>query len=127
MTDELKIRTHVKFLNGEIDIQINEGIKTYDAAGLMIASGIVSVGFAVEEDLGLGDVDVTKQGLLYLKNIDATNYVKYGPKSAGVMIEYGRLFPLREAMLYLAPSVVHRWQANVAAVSVRFLCIQETA
>lgn len=77
---------------------------------------VVSVGFSAEEDLSLGDV--TTNGKIYVKNLDATNFVKYGPKSGGVMVEFGRLKPGEIAWLRLAPGITWRWIADTAAVKV---------
>lgn len=69
-----------------------------------------------EEDLSLGDI--ATNGYIYLKNLDSSNYVTYGPKSAGAMIPFGRLSAGKTTLLRLDAGVTLRWQANTAAVKV---------
>ena len=61
------------------------------------------------------------QGIFCAINLDATNYVKIGPKSGGSMIEMGRLYPLHPVQIPIAPSVVLRWVADTASCSVAFV------
>lgn len=77
---------------------------------------IISVGTS-EEDMLVGDVGTL--GYLFLKNLDETNYITYGPKSAGAMVAFGRIKPGEEACIRLEPGVTLRWIANTAAVKVK--------
>lgn len=83
----------------------------------MMNASCVSVGTS-EEDIAVGDITVSNGYWLYLKNVDTTNFVKYGPKSAGNMVEFGRLYSGKEAWLFVAPSVTLRWIADTAACRV---------
>jgi hypothetical protein len=78
---------------------------------------VLSIGTA-EEDLPVGDVGTN--GYAYLKNLDSTNYVTYGPKSAGAMVALGRLKPGEFVWLRVEPAVILRAIANTAAVKVDF-------
>ena len=83
---------------------------------------VVSVGLS-EEDLSAGDVSVL--GWLFLKNLDATNFITYGPKSAGAMVAMGRLEPGEVAALRLEPGITIRWIADTAAVKVKVLLLED--
>jgi hypothetical protein len=72
---------------------------------------IVSVGTS-EADITFG---VTTHGYLLLRNLDDTNYIKYGPKSSGVMVELGRLKAGEIAVLRVAPGATFRAVADTAA------------
>lgn len=61
------------------------------------------------------------QGLFCAINLDTTNFVKIGPKSAGSMVEYGRLYPLTPVQMPIAPSVVQRWVADTNSCIVAFV------
>lgn len=81
---------------------------------------VVSVGTA-EEDMPIGDVGT--EGWLLIRNIDPTNYVTWGPSSAGVMVPMGRLKPSSDgkgewALFRMDSTAILRWKANVAAVKV---------
>jgi hypothetical protein len=71
---------------------------------------IVSVGTS-EQDITFS---VTTHGYLLLRNLDDTNYIKYGPKSAGVMVEFGRLNAREVAILRVAPGITFRAVADTA-------------
>lgn len=61
------------------------------------------------------------QGIFCAVNLDATNYVKLGPKSGGSMVEYARLYPLFPIVVPVAPSVVQRWVADTSSCAVMFV------
>ena len=82
----------------------------------------VSVGTS-EQDLSLptsSKFTASNQGLFCAINLDATNYVKIGPKDT-TMTEFGRLYPLTPVQIPIAPSVVIRWVADTAACDVFFV------
>lgn len=65
-------------------------------------------------ELDISFPDIVTNGWVVIKNLDSTNYVKYGPKSAGVMVEFGRIKAGKSAMFFLAPGVTLRMVANTA-------------
>ena len=71
-------------------------------------------------ELDISFADITTNGWLFIQNLDATNYVKFGPKSAGVMVELGRINPSAIAAFFLAPGVTLRMVANVADCKCEF-------
>ena len=81
--------------------------------------GILSIGTS-EEDITFTDVTTPRR--LCMLNMDSTNFVKYGPKSAGSMVEFGRLYPDSSfATFDLGPSgVTLRMIADTAACKVLF-------
>lgn len=109
---------------------VNSGHKeTFDVSNLKVTQAaigahcpVVSVGTS-EEDLSVGDV--TTLGWLFLKNLDPTNYVTWGPKSAGAMVALGRIEPGECACLRLEPGITICWAANTAAVKVKVQLLQD--
>ena len=83
---------------------------------------VVTVGFAAEEDMPIGDVSVL--GWLFLKNLDSTNFVTYGPKDT-TMKAFGRIEPGEYAALRLEPGITLRWQADTADVQVKVLLLED--
>lgn len=77
--------------------------------------GYVSIGTS-EEDISFGDVT---PGIVVIQNLDATNFIKYGPKSGGAMIEFARIAPGGFAVIQLQGSAIIRAIADTAAVKVR--------
>lgn len=77
--------------------------------------GYASIGTS-EEDISFGDVT---PGLVIMENLDSANFVKYGPKSGGAMIEFARIAPGGFAVIQLQGSAIIRAIADTAAVKVR--------
>lgn len=69
------------------------------------------------------DLDTTgvgTNGWLYMVNLGPTNFVKYGPKSLGAMVEFGRLKVGEAALFRLAAGVTLRWVADTATCKVQY-------
>ena len=64
-----------------------------------------------------GDIafsSVTTNGYVIMQNIDGTNYVQYGPKTAGVMAPMGKLKAGEIGIFRMMTGVTLRMQANTA-------------
>lgn len=100
--------------HGKYKRQISQGQLTVTLDTQGAQDGIVEVGDA-EEDMPVGDV--ATNGLLYLRNLDESREIIYGPKNgSGNMEEFGRLKPAGTgeddwAWLRLQRGVTLRWQA----------------
>lgn len=58
-----------------------------------------------------GDIafaDISTFGYAYLRNLDATNFITYGPKSSGSMVAFGKLKPGEAAWVRLFPGITLR-------------------
>ena len=77
--------------------------------------GFVTIGTS-EEDIAFGDVTPR---VVIIENLDATNYVQYGPKSGGAMIVDKRISPGSFAFFELDSGVTLRMKANTAPVNCR--------
>lgn len=95
---------------------------TLDQSGTNANDTTVSVGTS-ESDMPRGSVATV--GWLFLQNLDATDYVTWGPKSGGVMIEFGRLNPGEFAALRLEPGVTVRWKASAGTCDVKMLLVED--
>lgn len=116
MANELRITAGVTYTNGRLTYdKINTQFPiSQNVQGMH--STVWSVGTS-EEDLAVGDI--VTNGWLWMLNLDGTNFVKFGPKSAGAMVEVGRLKPTEPPALFrLAPGVTIRAIADTAACKV---------
>lgn len=77
--------------------------------------GYVNIGTS-EEDIAFGDVTPR---VVIMENMDGTNFVKYGPKSGGSMVYFGRIAPGGFARLELGSGVTLRMVADTAGCNVR--------
>lgn len=119
MANEITITGSLKVSNGGyVDTTPSLRIQD-DQSTLGGHSAVVSVGTS-EETVPTGDV--TSEGWLAITNLDATNYVEYGPDSTG-MVALGRLEPGHTHILKLKAGVTVKWQANTAAVKVKMLLL----
>lgn len=77
--------------------------------------GYVNIGTS-EEDISFGDVTPR---IVIIENMDGTNFVKYGPKSGGSMVNFGRVSPGGIARFEMGSGVTLRMSADTAACNVR--------
>lgn len=74
--------------------------------------------FTVATSDGALTISLTTLGVAFLTNLDATNFVTYGPESAGAMIGLGKLKPGETHALRLKPGITLRMQADTASCRV---------
>lgn len=116
MANELTINLTAQLVNGLHKELIQPGQLQVTQNTQLAHCPVVVVGTS-EEDFD--DGDVTTLGWLFMQNLDSTNYVTYGPKSAGVMVAFGRIKPGEVAAFRLEPGVIMRWIANTSSVKVK--------
>lgn len=122
MANEITVTAVLKVTNGNYSDAFSVSGLAVSQAAQGGVSGVASVGTA-EEDLGVGDVATV--GYLALRNLDATNYVTFGPNSAGAMVPFGKLKPGEVALVRLAPGMTLRWAANAAPVKVQYKLFED--
>jgi len=122
MANEITVTTRVSISNGNFKQKFDPGTVQIDQAAIGGHSPVVIVGHAAEEDLALGDLSTP--GLVALRNLDATNFVKYGPKD-GTMVEFSRIKAGETAVFRLGSSVTLRWQADTADVKVQVMALED--
>lgn len=120
-------------MSGEITVnisgQIALGTAPYNISGEIFPAGQVSFDASVTlsdkiiKSIPTSDTDLTAllpntdniEGLMYIKNLDPTNYVKWGPTSGGAIVPASRIRPGKIAIIPLEPGIAQRIQANTAA------------
>jgi hypothetical protein len=116
MADEIQFSYSGYCRNGyfrdEIPAQTEKVTQTTLGGG---GPGIATIGTS-EEDITF--TDVATNGKLFMQNLDTVNFVKYGPKSAGAMVEMGRMKPGEIVWTRMAPGVTLRMIADTSACKV---------
>ena len=113
MANEISVNLNVRVVNGNMTETIQPGQIQIDQAAVGRAGHAQSIGFAAPEVVDLGDISTN--GVMYLRNLDETNYVTYGPQSDAATIEVmGKLKPGEVALFRLAPTIVLWAQADTA-------------
>lgn len=108
--------------NGNVAHSFNAGDLLFDQTTAKYYEQIITVGTS-EEDISFG-AEITTAGVVVLRNLEASggNFVKYGPKSAGSMIELGRILPLMPLRLYIGDSsIILRMVADTASVELQVI------
>lgn len=123
MANEITLTVRCDISNANLINSFNPGAKQFTQTTQGLHAPVVSVGTS-EEDFDPGDVTAANQGILCMRNLDTTNFVKYGPKSGGSMVEFGRIKAGEIQTFRLAPSVVMRWIADTAACKVQCWLLQ---
>lgn len=123
MANEITITLKGTVVNGYLRTEFNPGALQFTQTTVGGHFPIVSVGTS-EEDLDTGDVGIANAGFMCMRNLDTTNYVTYGPKSAGAMVAFGRIKAGEIAMFRWEPSITLRWLANTAACKVQVWLLQ---
>jgi len=114
MANEISVSFNAQIVNGFYRDTIQPGQVQITQSAVGRGGHVQSVGFAAPEVIDIGDV--ATNGILYLRNLDDTNYVTFGPQSDAATIEvFGKLKPGEFAFLRLAPTVVLWAQADTAA------------
>jgi len=121
MANEIQVTANVAVVNGNFRQTFAPGTLQITQTAQGAYSPIVSVGTS-EEDLSIGDIGTL--GWLCLRNLDTTNYVQWGPKSAGSMVAAGRIKAGEIAILRLEPGITLRWIANTAACKVQVMLLE---
>lgn len=122
MADEITLNARLRCTNGSLKIDVNPGQLSIDQSTLGGGGpGTVEIGTS-EEDISFGDISTL--GLCHITNLDTTNYVQLGPKSAGSMVAGMRLNPGESYVLRLEPGVTYRAIANTAACKVSIICLE---
>lgn len=115
MANEISISVSAALANGTLSQAVSLSDSVDQAAALAMFK-TVAVSHSAEADVDLSPV--TTNGFVFMQNTDSTNFIKFGPKSGGVMVELGRLKPGEVACFRLASGVTLRWVADTASVTV---------
>lgn len=117
MADEITVTAALTVAKGGLSIpKLGSAQFTADMAGSKAGvPGAVSVATS-QQDIDLSAL--SSMGWCRIENTDPTNYVDYGPKSGGVMVDFGRLLPGEATVFRFKPGVTLRMVANAAAVVV---------
>lgn len=112
MAGTVKYTLIIDVSNGGYADSKNTTNASFEQTNIGAASGVRDIG-TIEEVVDFGDVGT--EGWCYMKNLDGTNFIEWGPESAGSMAAIGKLEPGEEAWFRLKPGVVLRAKADTAA------------
>lgn len=123
MSDELSVNINATLTNGNQNFAFAPGALTFDQTATGGIDQIVVVNSSASEVISFGSV--TTEGWCFLRNLDATNYVQYGPDSGSSLIVFGRIEAGEVAAFRLDPTTTFRAQANTAAVKLQVALLED--
>lgn len=124
MANEVKVTFQLNSSHGNYKQAITPGTMTFSLTTQGGAEGVQSIGTS-EENLSYGDVAAADVGYLYMRNLDATNYVTWGMSDGGTMKAVGKMKAGEFVFLRVVPSVNVRLLANTAACKVEYRLLQD--
>lgn len=117
--NEIQASCSLRVTNGHLKANLTTGtVNIAQAVAKGPAPGCVNVG-TTEEVISFAEL--TTLGLILIINLDTTNYVQFGPESAGAMVAAVRLNPGEPNLFRLEPGVTYRAKADTAACNVQFM------
>lgn len=122
MANEITLKFSLQAENGFLKQSVNIGQLQVDQAAAGMAGGAQEIGTS-EEVVDFGDVST--EGLLFLRNLDDTNFVEFGPEDTGSMVAVGRLEAGEFGFFRLKPAVVLRAQADTASCLLQVLLLED--
>lgn len=120
MANEISIGIAESVTNGELRHSMPLTTDLIDQTTKALLSKVESVPTTAGGTV-ISTTGITALGYLYVKNLDATNFVKYGPTSAGAIVDFGKLKPGEQAILRLMPGISLRFISDTAACLVGFV------
>jgi hypothetical protein len=117
MANEIKISVSVEVANGFFKDSFNPGQIQVNQAAVGKGGAVQVIGTS-EEVVYLGDVSAN--GYAILRNLDAANFLTFGPENGGAMVVLGRLNAGEVALIRLNPAVVLRAKADTNPVKLDF-------
>jgi len=114
MADEIKVSLNITITNAPLKDNVRPGQISYTMSAATGGNpGTVAIGTA-EENVAFGDVS---PGLVFIQNLDATNFVEFGKDDAGTMKEIGKISAGKIALFELAASETLRMKADTSSVN----------
>lgn len=118
MSQEITVSAALRVRNGNLVADIHPGALQIDqAAARGPAPGSVNVGTSEEV---ISFAELATLGWCMIHNLDATNFVDFGPESGGAMVAAIRVEAGEIALFRLVPGTTYRAKADTAACNVVF-------
>lgn len=115
MADEIKVNLSATMTNGTFKDTFRPATVNYDMSAATGGNpGTVAIG-TTEENVSFGDVT---PGLVFMQNLDGTNFVEFGKDDASTMKEIGKISAGGIALFELATGETIRMKADTAACNV---------
>jgi hypothetical protein len=120
MADEITLKPYLKLLKGNHTQTISPTAYTVDQTGIGAWHSVQNIGTSEESITSFGDVGT--EGWCYMRNLDTTNYVQWGPATT---VYVGRLEAGETAEFRMEPGASLFLKANTASCSVEIFVAED--
>lgn len=121
MANEIQLNIYGSVANGNFKTVFDGNGQSITQAAIGGTSGVLSL---TTGDTALSLGSVTTEGIMFLKNLDGTNFFTWGPNNSGAILAIGKVLPGESFSFRLKPGVTFRLQADTATVKVQYLLLQ---
>jgi hypothetical protein len=123
MANEITAKTALGVTNGSFKIPIM-GNTAFNVSQT-VQGGHSDVYTIPASDTVIDTTGMTNEGMARFVNLDATNYVEFGPTVAGAIAPFMKLKPGEENLVRLTPGLVLRGRANTAPVKCHITILED--
>ena len=121
MADEITLSMAIGVINGEFSAKVPPVRITRDQTTAGFSAGIQTIGTSAETVVFQTDIATT--GYLFLRNLDATNFIEIGPDSAGI-VNFIKMLAGDVAMFRFHSSATMKAKADTSACSLEFFLLE---
>lgn len=119
MANEISLIRSLSVVSGNYRDGVQSVTVTFDLLAIEKFENIIPLTTA-ETDIVFTNVTTPK--FCMLRNLDATNIIQWGPKSAGAMIEVGRISTLGEVIFEIGSGVTIRCKTVASTANLLARC-----
>jgi hypothetical protein len=119
MANEINVTISMRVRKGNLVADVIPGNQQIDMG---VARGPVPGTVVVDTtEAAVSFAALATLGLIVITNLDATNYIDFGPEESGAMVAAVRVKAGESCIFRLVPGTTYRAKANTAACDVQFL------
>jgi len=118
MSNEINTTINVQVTNGNFTFPKTGGILQHDQT--TAGGGLPGYVVTSTTETTVDTSSLTSEGFVYIKNLDDTDSIEYGPDSGGSVVSFGLVKPGEEHLFRLKPAVTFKViaQANTPAAMI---------
>jgi hypothetical protein len=124
MSDEILVRSELSVRNGNFLLPKQGGVQSIDQNA--VGGGVPGLMLATTAGVDVTTTGITTLGYCWLKNLDSSNYVEWGPLDTAVFYPIGKMKPGESAGPFrLSPGKTLHLKANMANCKVQVIILED--